>query len=88
MGLVDGAGQYREAKPRAPRLRPHRDYDHATVTPPPRRAACPRRGWRARVIQVGVIGVEHPFNFAVTQHGEIGIAIDNLGPKHLTVKRQ
>jgi hypothetical protein len=35
-----------------------------------------------------MIGVQHPFNLSVAQHSEIGIAIDNLGAEHLTVKWQ
>src|SRR5215510_4413869 len=88
VGLIDGTGQYREAKPARYCFSLIRI---ATVQPQFRshtaRYILAETGVQG-VIQVGMIGVEHPFNLAIAQHGEIGIAIDNLGAEHLTVKWQ
>ena len=40
------------------------------------------------MVLVGMISVQHPLRVTMAQHGEVGIAVDDLSPQHVAMERQ
>ena len=86
MRLVRRAGQHGEAEPAGGPLRLVRiaPVKAQLGADPARRAPAQQPG--KGVLEIGVVGMEHPLRLAPAEDGKVRVAVDHLRTQDLTVK--